>query len=55
MGDYRFLPKFYNVFTSFCLERFPKSVKRFSDKKRGVNNGLERRSDPIRSKCALIA
>ena len=23
------------------LERFPKSVKRFSDKKRGVNNGLE--------------
>ena len=35
------------------LERFPKSVKRFSDKKRCVNNGLERRSDSIRSKCAL--
>ncbi|UXM96480.1 MFS transporter (plasmid) [Bartonella sp. HY329] len=36
-----------------ALERFPKSVKRFSDKKRGVNKGLERRSDPIRSKSAL--
>ncbi len=36
------------------LERFLKSVKRFSDKKRDVNNALERRSDPIRSKCTLM-
>ncbi|UXN06067.1 glycosyltransferase family 25 protein [Bartonella sp. HY761] len=40
-------------FSKNNLERFPKSVKRFSDKKRGVNKGLERRSDPVRSKCAL--
>ena len=33
------------MFKFSALERFPKSAKRFSDKKRGVNNGLERRSD----------
>jgi len=35
------------------LERFPKSVKRFSDKKRGKNKKLERFTEPSEVKTAL--
>ncbi|MEK7660633.1 MAG: rRNA maturation RNase YbeY [Pseudomonadota bacterium] len=44
---------FPNIDPDYALKRFPKSVKRFSDKKRGKQRNLEPHSDSIRMGYAL--
>jgi|GEM_PF-2647729 len=42
-----------NVALFCCLEQFPKSVKRFSDKNCGKNKELEQLGEPSETKTAL--